>query len=121
MKRKFLLLPLLLLAVVTYAEPIVRMVNANGTAKSFATEDVRKLVLSTSAVNIVNQEGTVLFSVPLTEIARVEFDEGVPTTEAIHTTTHPQEKVVKIIENGQVYILKYGKKYTITGIEVKQK
>lgn len=121
MKKKILLLPLLLLAVVACAEPIVRVVNANGNTKSFATDDVRKLVLSADQVNVVNQEGSVLLSVPLTEIARVEFADGEPITENINNTLQSQEKVVKIIENGQVYILNSNKKYTIMGVEVEQK
>lgn len=120
MKQKILLLPLLLLAVMASAEPIVRVVNANGSAKSFATDNVRKLVLTSSAVDIVNREGSVLLSVPLTEIARVEFTEGEPTT-ALPTTLLPQEKATKVIENGQVYILNNGRKYTIMGVEVEQK
>ena len=121
MQRKILLLPLLLLAVLASAEPVVRVVNANGSAKSFATDDVRKLVLSTSAVDVVNQEGSVLLSVPLTEIARVELTDGELTTDALQTTILPKENATKVIENGQVYILNNGKKYTIMGVEVEQK
>ncbi len=120
MKRKILLLPLLLLTVLASTEPIVRVVNANGSEKTFASDNVRKLVLSTSAVDIVNQEGSVLLSVPLTEIARVEFTESEANT-ALPTTLKPDGKATKVMENGKVYILNNGKKYTIMGVEVEQK
>ena len=100
------------------AEPIVRVVNNNGSDKAFATESVRKLVLSADAVDVVNNAGTVLLSVPFAEIARVEFTDGMPAPNAVPTTLVKDADAVKIVENGQVYILRSGKKYTIMGVEV---
>ena len=100
------------------AEPIVRVVSTNGSDKAFATDNVRKLVLTSSSVDVVNNAGAVLMSVPKSDIARVEFTDGAPDTEGIESTLVEDEKAVKIIEHGQVYILRSGKKYTIMGVEV---
>ena len=119
MKKTVLLLPLLLLAVAVSAEPIVRIVSAGGSSKAFATEEVRKLVLSADQVDVVNNAGSVLISVPKADIARVEIADGTPgTATAVEATIVQDEKAVKIIENGQVYILRSGKKYTVMGVEV---
>lgn len=115
-KRRLLFFSLLLIAAGMSAEPIVRVVSNNGSDQTFATESVRKLVLSADAVDIVNNEGSVLLSVPFAEIARVEFGEGTPT--AVSTALVKDDETVKIVENGQVYILRSGKKYTIMGVEV---
>ena len=115
-KRRTVLLSLLLMATLMMAEPILRVVRLNGVKDEFATENVRKLVFSATTVDIVNNEDSVLLDVPLSETARVEFTDG------IHHSSVPslisEEKVMKIIEHGQVYILRSGKKYTIMGIEV---
>ena len=116
--KRILFLPLLLLAVMASAEPVVRVVSANGSDKAFATDDVRKLVLSADAVDVVSSAGSVLLSVPAAEIARVEFTDGTPTPTATVEPVVQDNKTVKIMENGQVYILHSGKKYTIMGIEV---
>ena len=118
-KRKLLILSLLLVAVGICAEPIVRVVSTGGSDKAFATENVRKLVLSADAVDVVNNAGSVLLSVPLAEIVRVEFADGTPDpAAALPTTLVHDSEAVKIIENGQVYILHAGRKYTIMGVEV---
>ncbi|MBR1877503.1 MAG: hypothetical protein IJ814_00705 [Paludibacteraceae bacterium] len=120
-KRRLLFLSLLLMAVGANAEPIVRVVSNNGSDKAFATESVRKLVLSADAVNVVNSAGSVLLSVPFAEIARVEFADGTPTpsTPTVVPTAQVREaEAVKVMENGHVYILRSGKKYTIMGVEV---
>ena len=116
-KRRLLFFSLLLVAAGMSAEPIVRVVSNNGSDRAFATESVRKLVLSADAVDIVNNEGSVLLSVPFAEIARVEFGEGTPTG-IPNATIVRDEEAVKVYENGQVYILRSGKKYTIMGVEV---
>ena len=117
-KRRLLFFSLLLLAAGMSAEPVVRVVNNNGSDRAFATESVRKLVLSADAVDIVNNAGSVLLSVPFAEIARIEFTEETPTPTAVSTALVKDEEAVKIYENGQVYILRSGKKYTIMGVEV---
>ena len=116
--KLFSILALLLIAVAVSAEPIVRVVSAGGSSKAFATEEVRKLVLSADQVDVVNNAGSVLLSVPKADITRVEFTDGTPDTDAIEATLVQDEKAVKIIENGNVYILHSGKKYTIMGVEV---
>ena len=116
--KRVLMLPLLLLAVTAGAEPVVRVVSANGSDKAFATDNVRKLVLTTDAVDVVSSAGSVLLSVPAAEITRVEFADGTPTPTATVEPVVRDDKTVKIIENGQVYILHNGKKYTIMGVEV---
>ena len=115
-KQSILIFLLLLIAAGMSAEPVIRVVSNNGSDREFATANVRKLVLSAEAVNIVDNEGSVLLTVPFAEIARVEFGEGAPT--AVSATLVKDDDAVKIIENGQVYILRGGKKYTIMGMEV---
>ena len=120
-KRSILILSLLLVATGMSADPIVRVVSNNGSDRAFATENVRKLVLSAEAVDIVNNEGSVLLSVPFAVIARVEFGDGTPTPPTptvVSATLVKDDEAVKIVENGQVYILRSGKKYTIMGVEV---
>ena len=119
MKKHFLFLPFLLVTLVVSAEPIVRIVSTNAPDEAFATDQVRKLILTSTEVEVVNNEGSVLLSVPVSDIARVEFAEGTPT--AIEATIQRDDEAVKIIEHGQVYILRSGKKYTIMGIEVENK
>lgn len=116
-KRSIFILSFLLAAVWMSADPIVRVVSSNGSDQAFAMENVHKLVLSADTVDIVNNEGSVLLSVPFAEIARVEFGEGTPTA-IPNTTIVRDEETVKVYENGQVYILRSGKKYTIMGVEV---
>ena len=119
MNKKLLFLPFLLVALVVSADPIVRVVSTNAPDEAFTTDQVRKLVLTPTEVEVVNNEGSVLLSVPVSDIARVEFAEGTPT--AVEATIQRDDDAVKIIENGQVYILRNGKKYTIIGIEVESK
>lgn len=117
-KRRLLFFSLLLWAAGMSAEPVVRVVNSNGSNQAFATESVRKLILSADAVDVVNQEGSVLLSVPFAEIARVEFTDGTPTPStptAVPAALIKDDETVKIMEQGQVYILRNGKKYTIMG------
>ncbi len=122
MMKKFLFIPLLLMTVAVAAEPIVRVVNTNGSDKAFATDNVRRLVLTATAVDVENNEGIVLVSVPLAEIARVEFTDGTPgQTTSVEATLLYDEDAVKIIEHGQVYILRSGRKYTIMGVAVENK
>lgn len=118
-RRRLLIFSLLLVAVGMSAEPIVRVVSAGGSERAFAADDVRKLVLFAENVDVVNNAGTVLLSVPKADIARVEFADGTPDTPTAAEATVMQEKnAVKIIENGKVYILHGGKRYTIMGVEV---
>ena len=125
MNKKFLLLPLLLIAMTAGAESIVLVASTNGSDSVFAIDQVRKLVLTSTAVDVVNIEGSVLLSVPSAEIARVEFTEGEPDpkpdpdpTTAVGATIVNDNGVTKIIEGGQVYIINSGRKYTIMGVEV---
>ena len=120
--KRIILLPLLLLAMMVNGEPVVRIVSTNGSGSSFATEKVHKLILSSTAVDVVNIEGSVLLSVPLAEIARVEFTEGKPDTPtAMEAIITKDTEPIKIIEHGQVYIIRSGRKYTIMGVEVESK
>lgn len=122
MNRKILFLPLVLLAVMVSAEPVVRIVGTNGSGKSFATDQVHKLVLLSDAVDVVGNQGSVLLSVPLAELVRVEFAEGAPDTPTIVEATLVKDaNAIKVIEHGQVYILSNGRKYTIMGVEVESK
>lgn len=121
-KKRFLCLPVLLLVTTMMAEPVIRVVRSGATDKVFAADAVRKLVLSASAVDVVSNEGASLLSVPITDILRVEFSDGTPDIQTeIETTIVENNDAIKIIENGKVFILRSGKKYTIMGIEVVQK
>ena len=117
--KKLLFLPMLLVAIAMSGEPIVRVVSASASDNVFAIDQVRKLVLTSTTVDVVNNEDSILLSVPVSNIARVEFAEGTPT--AIEATIVKEDEAVKIIEHGQVYILRSGKKYTIMGIEVESR
>lgn len=121
MKKRILFLSLLLIAIAASGEPIVRIVRANGLNKSFATDNVRKLVLSTNNVDVIDNENSLLLSVSLAEIVRVELTEGTPDSpQTAAVTVVPDSETIKIIENSQVYIIRCGRKYTVTGIEVEQ-
>lgn len=120
--KRFICLPLSLLVTTMMAEPVIRVVQSGATDKVFSADTVRKLVLSASSVDVVSNEGISLLSVPVADILRVEFSDGTPNIQAeIETTTVENNDVIKIIEDGQVFILLSGKKYTIMGIEVVQK
>lgn len=123
MKKILTFFAVALVTVAVYGEPVVRIVSAGSPDKTFATDNVRKLVLSTDAVKVVNNAGSVLLTVPLAEMMRVEFADGTPDTptgtpEAILTQ---DGDAVKIIERGQVYILHSGRKYTVMGVQVENK
>ena len=119
-KRRLLILSLLLVAVGMMAEPIVRVVSAGGSDKAFATDDVRKLVLSAESVDVVNNAGTVLLSVPKASIARVEFAEGTPDTPtAVEQIANDQVQCTKFIRNGQLYIMYKGTMYNVQGRIIK--
>lgn len=122
MNRKILILPLLLLAMLANADPIVRFVSTDGSTQPFAANDVRKIALNPTTVDVLSSQGSVLLSIPLAEFACVEFAESTPETPtAIDATLVPNSETAKIIENGQVYILSSGRKYTIMGVEVESK
>ncbi len=119
-KRRIFILSLLLMAVGVSAEPIVRVVSTNGSDQAFATESVRKLVLSADAVDVVNNAGTVLLSVPFAEIARVEFAEGTPDTPtAVEQVPSDQVQCTRFIRNGQLYIMYKGTMYDVQGRIIK--
>ena len=113
--KKGRLLLLLLVAVGASAEPIVRVVSANGSDKAFATEDVHKLVLTTDVVDVVNNAGSVLLSVPLAEIACVEFAEGIPTPTDVSQIQSDKVQCTKVLRDGQLYILYQGTMYNAQG------
>lgn len=116
MNKKILILPLLLLAMMANGNPIVRFVSTDGSSQTFAADDVHKIALNPTAVDVVSTQGIVLQSIPLAELARMEFAESTPgTPTAIDATFVPNSETVKIIENGYVYILRNGMKYTIIG------
>ena len=122
MNRKILILPLVLLAMLANADPLVRFVSTDGSNQAFAANDVRKIALNSTTVDVLSSQGSVLLSIPLAELARVEFAESTPETPtAIDATLVPNSETIKIIENGQVYILSSGRKYTIMGVEVESK
>ncbi|MBQ3673292.1 MAG: hypothetical protein IJQ20_10220 [Paludibacteraceae bacterium] len=122
MKKKILLLPLLLMAVAVSAEPIVRVVSAGGSSKAFATDEVRKLVLSADQVDVVNNAGSVLLTVPKADIARVEFAEGTPDTPgSVEQVPSDPIQCTKLIHNGQLYLLYKGTLYDVQGRIIKRK
>ena len=119
MKKIFLFMALCLISVLAaQAEPIVRVVGG-AEDKAFASGSVHKLVLTSTSVDIVSKDGYLLLSVPVSQTLRVEFTDGTPTT--VEATIIKDDEAVKIIEHGQVYILRSGKKYTIMGVEVESK
>lgn len=121
-KRSILIFFLLLVAVGMSAEPIVRVVSTGGSSKAFATEDVRKLVLSAESVDVVNTAGTVLLSVPKADIARVEFAEGTPDTPgSVEQVPSDPIQCTKLIHNGQLYLLYKGTLYDVQGRIIKRK
>jgi len=115
MIKKLLFLPLLLIAVAVNAEPIVRVVDTGGLGKDFATDNVRKLVLTETTVNVVNIEGSVLLSVPLAEIARVEMTEGEVTPAAVDQVQSNNVQCTKVLRDGQLFILHNGTMYNVQG------
>jgi len=118
MIKKILFLPLLLIAVAVNAEPVVRVVDTGGSSKDFATDNVRKLVLAETAVDVVNIEGSVLLSVPLAEIVRVEFTEGEATPTAVDQVQSDQVRCTKVLRDGQLFILYNGTVYNVQGRKV---
>lgn len=48
-----------------------------------------------------------------------EYDENTPATEITSATATAVPSIAKMIENGKIVILKGGKKYTVTGVQVK--
>ena len=109
------------MAAAMYGEPIVRVVNTNGPDKAFATENVRKLVLSADAVDVVNNSGYVLLSVPLADIVRIEFAEGTPDTPTdVRQAANDNVQCTKIIRDGQLYIMYKGAMYNVQGQIIKK-
>ena len=123
MRKTMILLPLLLLAMTAQSESVVRVVVNNGPASAFAADNVRKLVLLPSSVELINPDGTQLQSVPLANLLRVEFGEGTPyVPTGIEETPFPTNdnpsQATKFIRDGQLFILYNDKMYTITGARV---
>lgn len=115
-------MPLLLLAMLANADPIVRFVSTDGSNQPFAANDVRKIALNPTTVDVLGNQEAVLLSIPLAELARVEFAESTPDTPTAIEVTHvPNSETVKFIENGHVYIVNGGRKYTVMGVEVESK
>ena len=111
---------LLMVAVGASAEPIVRVVSTNGHDRTFATEDVHKLVLSADAVDVVSGTGSVLLNVPLAEIARVEFVEGAPLPTDVSQVQSDHVQCTKVLRDGQLFILYKGTMYNVQGQVIKQ-
>ena len=80
---------LLLCALALQAEHVVRVVNTGSTAQEFARDNVHKLVLSANSVDVVSPAGSVLLSVPVDNIARVEL-------------THSSDPVTPIDPNAKI-------------------
>ena len=119
--KHFLILPLLMIAVSMMAEPIVRVVS-NSADKAFATDDVRKLVLTAENVDVVNDAGTVLMTVPVANSVRVELTEGTPTPtgmDGVQSTDRFTDRAQKILRDGQILILHNSHTYPLTGQEVR--
>jgi len=105
------------------ADPIVRFVSNDGSNQPFAANEVRKIALNPTTVDVLGNQGVVLLSIPMAELARVEFAEGTPTSDtptAIEATLVKDANAVKVIEHGNVYILSNGRKYTIMGVEIEK-
>ena len=67
---------------------------------------------------VAEENGTFTTTQPTTDIDNISYGEG---DSDINTTTHHSSGnlVRKVFRNGQVYILRNGKTYTATGVEVK--
>ena len=117
MIKRMILLPMLLLAMMAQSESVVRVVVTTESASEFAADKVRKLVLSPTTVDIVDIEGIVLQSVPVAEMLRVEFGEGTPSvpTGIASVINTPSPVALKVIENGQLFIIRDGKVYNAQG------
>ena len=80
---------MLLCALALQAEHVVRVVSTGSSAQEFARDNVHKLVLSATSVDVLSPAGSVLLSVPVDNIARVEL-------------THSSDPVTPIDPNAKI-------------------
>ena len=117
--KRWLFLPLLLAVLAASGAPVVRIVDAAGADKDFAIDKIHKLVLTSTIVEVVNNEGSVLLSVPASDIVRVELTDSESTPTSFPTVPMDDTQPTKILRNGQIYILYNGAIYTIQGQIIK--
>lgn len=117
--KRWLFLPLLLAVLAASGAPVVRIVDAAGADKDFAIDKIHKLVLTSTVVEVVNNEGSVLLSVPASDIVRVELTDSESTPTSFPAVPMDDTQPTKILRNGQIYILYNGAIYTIQGQIIK--
>lgn len=117
--KRWLFLPLLLAVLAASGAPVVRIVDAAGADKDFAIDKIHKLVLTSTIVEVVNNEGSVLLSVPASDIVRVELTDSESTPTSFPAVPMDDTQPTKILRNGQIYILYNGAIYTIQGQIIK--
>lgn len=117
--KRWLFIPLLIAVLAASGAPVVRIVDAAGADKDFAIDKIHKLVLTSTVVEVVNNEGSVLLSVPASDIVRVELTDSESTPTSFPAVPMDDTQPTKIIRNGQIYILYNGAIYTIQGQIIK--
>ena len=117
--KRWLFIPLLIAVLAASGAPVVRIVDAAGADKDFAIDKIHKLVLTSTIVEVVNNEGSVLLSVPASDIVRVELTDSESTPTSFPAVPMDDTQPTKILRNGQIYILYNGAIYTIQGQIIK--
>ena len=117
--KRWLFLPLLMAVLATNGAPVVRIVDAAGADKDIAIDKIHKLVLTSTVVEVVNNEGSVLLSVPVSNIVRVELTDSESTPTSFPAVPMDDTQPTKILRNGQIYILYNGTMYSIQGQIIK--
>ena len=117
--KRWLFIPLLIAVLAASGAPVVRIVDAAGADKDFAIDKIHKLVLTSTVVEVVNNEGSVLLSVPVSDIVRVELTDSESTPTSFPAVPMDDTRPTKILRNGQIYILYNGAIYTIQGQIIK--
>lgn len=117
--KRWLFIPLLMAVLAANGAPVVRIVDAAGADKDIAINKIHKLVLTSTVVEVVNNEGSVLLSVPASDIVRVELTDSESTPTSFPAVPMDDTQPTKILRNGQIYILYNGAIYTIQGQIIK--
>jgi len=122
--RKFIFAALLLLSSFSFllsplsAENVVRLESATGTASEYGVSELLRVELMGDSIRFIAADGTVAAEVYKYDYVQLTIADK-PTAIPVTNDQLPKTTAVKVIRDGQVYILFEDKAYLIDGTKVR--
>lgn len=122
--RKLIFAALLLLSSFSFylsplsAENVVRLESATGTASEYGVSELLRVELMGDSIRFIAVDGTVAAEVYKYDYVQLTIADK-PTAIPVTNDQLPETTAVKVIRDGQVYILFEDKAYLIDGTKVR--